>query len=106
MADQLSVLLERIRELVRGDGGSLEAARLAEMEHTLTDGYASALALDGERARLRRRIGELAGGVVGQAGAQELRDLSERLAGTERELRELRRVLRVLRDRLEGIRSV
>jgi hypothetical protein len=39
---------------------SADAPTLARMEDTLTEGYAKALALEAERWRLERRIGEVA----------------------------------------------
>jgi hypothetical protein len=47
----------------------------AHLERTLTDGYARALSLEGERWRLERRIGELAG-VAADADAATRRELS------------------------------
>jgi hypothetical protein len=74
-----------------------------DAERTLMDGYALALALEGERTRLERRFDELA-----QALAQdhdtprlpELRSLKQRLASTEAELARPREVLKAVRGRL------
>jgi chromosome segregation ATPase len=81
---------------------ALEASS-PEAESTLMDGYALALALEGERTRLERRFAELA-----QALAQdhdtsrlpELRSLKQRLSSTEAELSRLREVLQAVRQRL------
>jgi hypothetical protein len=84
----------------------LEAApRLREqLEHTLTEGYARALALEGERFRLERRMGELAGGLDGGSGEPEpstveLATVARRLGDTDAEIARLRAVLKVLRAR-------
>src|SRR5919201_5101172 len=52
-------VLEDIRSLMQGplDGDPVEAR--ARVERTLTDGYAHALALEGERLRIERQIGVL-----------------------------------------------
>ncbi len=56
MTDDLSLLIDRIRTLVDHPGDELGA-----VEHTLTDGYARALALEAERRRAEARVRELAG---------------------------------------------
>ena len=56
MTDDLSLLIDRLRALVDHPGDELGA-----VEHTLTDGYARALALEAERRRAEARVRELAG---------------------------------------------
>ena len=56
MTDDLSLLIDRLRFLVDHPGDELGA-----VEHTLTDGYARALALEAERRRAEARVRELAG---------------------------------------------
>jgi len=78
-------------------------ASRAHVERVLTDGYAHALVLEGERLQIERQIGAVtarigAGGGKGLAG--ELSELSDRLSRTDRALRELRAQLASLRDRL------
>ena len=79
--------------LVDGDANEPAERLLATIEHTLTDGYARALALEGERLRTERRIRALAGDVehVG-----ELRALKSRLGNLDSDLSELRDLLQVL----------
>jgi hypothetical protein len=92
--DDTGLVIQRVNAL---DATSPDA------ERTLMDGYALALALEGERTRLERRFDELA-----QALAQdhdtsrlpELRSLKQRLASTEAELARLREVLKSVRGRL------
>jgi|SRR5918911_491446 hypothetical protein len=72
----------------------------ARLEHTLTDGYACALALDAECARLERSIGELAAELDGDSTEQQAHELSRtarRLGNSKRELVALRRLLASLR---------
>jgi hypothetical protein len=86
-------MMEQIEELL-----SAEAPPLERIEATLTDGYAQALALEAERWRLERRLGEVA-----RAGATDLRDevtsLGERLSSTDGELARLRSLLGTLHER-------
>jgi hypothetical protein len=97
-------LVDRIRSLLE-QGPDPSVRMLTEMEHTLTDGYAEALRLEGERLRLERRIGDLAHGVSGRREADELRDLAERLRGADEELSSLRELLQLLRRRVEAARA-
>jgi hypothetical protein len=83
---------------VSGDG----APELADVEHTLTTGYARALALEAERFRLERRLGEL------RASAGEGRELDsvlQRLADAACELKHLRSMLEPLRSRATLLRT-
>src|SRR5438093_553672 len=105
MADDLLLLSERIRRLLgqsRAGGASTE---LAEVEHTLTDGYASALALEGERWRIEKKIGELALRLKDPGEAKELHTLALRLSSTEEELARLRGLLSALRDYADSLRA-
>jgi predicted nucleic acid-binding Zn-ribbon protein len=84
------------------------APTLARLEHTLTDGYAHALALEAELWRLERSLGELARR-MGERDvadfADELRALARRLTRAERELESLRALLRRLHDRARAARE-
>jgi hypothetical protein len=74
-----------------------------DAENTLMDGYAFALALEGERSRLERRFAALARALAeghDPARIPELRSLKQRIAATEAELARLREVLNVARRRL------
>ncbi len=104
MATELTLLRTRIHELMgeRPDVGP--EVLLAEMEHTLTDGYAHALALEGACRRMERDIGRLALRVEGDEHARDLRDLAEVLAQTEADLVGLRSLLERLRARVEVVR--
>ncbi len=103
MANDLAPLLARIHDLVGRSDGEAEPL-LRTMEHTLTEGYAHALALEGERLRIEREIGELVGRLEQGEPAGRLRALADRLAGTDRELTRLRGVLATLREKADLVR--
>ncbi len=92
MSDDLSILFDRIRLLLDG-GQARRRPDEAAVELTLTDGYARALALDGERLRTEERIRELAGS---DEHVGEVRILKARLALLEEELVQLRGLLGTL----------
>jgi hypothetical protein len=103
-----TTLLEEIAALV-AEPASPEPERLiARIEHTLTAGYARALALEAERLRLERRISVLAseldeGDAVGQQ--DELKRLALRASDADGDLGRLRTLLRSLRDRARELRT-
>jgi hypothetical protein len=92
LIDRIHILLDEIE--------SGESFERAELEETLTDGYAWALSLDGECARLERRISEKAVDLSGETGeerARELSALARLLARRRHQLTELRSLLAVLK---------
>jgi hypothetical protein len=96
-------LLDDIRALMHAPLEGDAADGRARVERVLTDGYAHALVLEGERLRIERQIGDVTarlhnGGSRGLA--RELSELSKRLSGTDRALAELRGLLASLRDHL------
>jgi hypothetical protein len=91
-------MLQQIEELL-----SAEAPPLARMEETLTEGYARALALEAERWRLERRIGEVAREGRGDIG-DEIRALGTRLTNADGKLAELRTLLGTLHERARSAR--
>jgi hypothetical protein len=92
VGDDLSILFDRIGTLLDSPRGG-PASRTDEVENTLTDGYARALALEGDRLRTEERIKELAGSAE---HVSELQALKIHLSGLDRELDELRGLLKVL----------
>jgi hypothetical protein len=92
------MMLQQIEELLRA-----EEPPLARMEDTLTEGYAQALALEAERWRLERRIGEVAREGGNDVGA-ELRSLGSRLTRADGELAKLRTLLGSLHERTRLVR--
>jgi hypothetical protein len=101
---KLTSVIERITDVL----DEIEAGRhpgRAVVEETLTDGYAWALSLDAECARLERRISDKAVELSEQTGddrALELSALATLLARRRNQLAELRELLAVLRD---GVRE-
>lgn len=81
------------------------AASLAELEDTLTSGYAAALTLEAERWRIERRIAEVAGALATGGDASEIADLAGRLAETDDELGRLRGMLESLRAQAADARA-
>jgi hypothetical protein len=92
-------LLDRIEALIGAP------ATTEEVERTLTDGYAEALALEAERWRIHRQIGEAAAGLEdGDADrVRELSGLAQRLAKTDGDLAKLRDRLSELRSRTRDV---
>jgi hypothetical protein len=91
-------MLKQIEELL-----DAEAPPLARMEDTLTEGYAQALALEAERLRLERRIGEVAREGRDDVG-DEIRSLGSRLSSADGRLTELRSLLGTLHERARTAR--
>jgi len=100
-------LRDRIAELLSLPEKGVGAPSIDTIESTLTDGYAAALALEAERWRIERRLGEVArdaGEVEAHSVAAELADLSERLESADGELAGLRSLLRSLQARARVVR--
>lgn len=98
---------DEIAELLRLPENGAGAPSLDTIEATLTHGYAEALALEAERWRLERRLGEIArdaGDVSAHRVAAELADLSDRLETADGELTRLRALLRTLQTRRRLLR--
>jgi hypothetical protein len=97
---EVNVVLERIDALLG------EAPPVPELERTLTDGYATALALEGERIRIDRRMDGVAASIEEDPdGAKELSALAERRARVDSELRHLRERLGLLKQRMRELRA-
>lgn len=93
LVTEMNALLDEIAAVI-SDGG----ADRAQIERTLTDGYAHALTLESERLRLEKRIGELTER-RGSKATQEVAMLSRELDGTSGNLATLRSTLAELRKR-------
>ncbi|HKC76864.1 MAG TPA: hypothetical protein VKB70_00610 [Gaiellaceae bacterium] len=94
---------DEIAELLGLPEDGADAPSLDRIESTLTDGYAAKLALEAERWRIERRLGEVArdaGEVTAHGVAAELAELSDRLETADGELARLRSLLR----KLQGVR--
>ena len=88
-------MLQQIEELLT----RASAPTLARMEDTLTEGYAQALALEAERWRLERRLGEVAREGREADVGEELARSATRLTRADGELAELRELLGTLHER-------
>lgn len=100
-------LFEEIRQLISAPSAGADAPPLARLEETLTVGYARALALEGERWRIERRIGEVAGKLRDDRSdlrTEEIATLAERLSDADGELSRLRGLLSSLRIRASDVR--
>lgn len=107
MERNTGALFEEIRKLLDAPACGDDAPELAELEHTLTSGYACALALEAERWRLERRLSEVAaalGDGSGKLGASEIGAIAKRLSAADGELTRLRGLLGPLRDRAGELR--
>jgi hypothetical protein len=105
--DETSPLFEEIQQLLDAPPSGDGAPRLDDLEHTLTSGYARALALEAERWRLERKIGEVASKLADgtELNGEELAGLALRLTEAESELTSLRRMLGSLKTRLGAARA-
>ncbi|HKO74405.1 MAG TPA: hypothetical protein VJU01_03750 [Gaiellaceae bacterium] len=101
----LAPLLERITAMLKTRSADPGRLLVTEMEDTLTDGYARALQLEGERLRLERRIATLAHSVEGPKEADELKALAGRLRDIDGELDALRGQLGALQKHLAAVRA-
>src|SRR4051794_23558047 len=92
-------MVQQIENLLADDEPTLDV-----LEDTLTQGYAEALALEAERLRLERRLGEVARNATADHAA-ELRSLGSRLNSADGELVRLRTMLGTLHDRARVLRA-
>jgi len=98
----MTELFDRISTMIDASERDLD-----RIERTLTDGYAHALSLEGERLRLERRLAELARELhVGdtQTKTVELSSVAERLDGNAGDLTRLRSALAELRKHAAALR--
>ena len=98
-------LQEEIAELLSLPENGADAPSLAAIESTLTDGYAAALALEAERWRIERRLGEVARDAGDTVDVREFARLTEQLETADGELAGLRALLRNLQARRRVVRS-
>jgi hypothetical protein len=98
-------LLDDIRALVAAPVTGERGRFLDDLERTLTDGYAHALALESERRRLERRRGELLGAEGIDDLTQELAVLTAGIIEADERLGELRSLLDSLRRRASALRA-
>jgi hypothetical protein len=100
---------DEIRTLLDAPPTGEDAPSLDALEHTLTAGYARALALEAERWRLERKLAEAAaalGGTVAEEQHSEVATLGRRLSATDGDLTQLRGLLSSLRSRADELRTI
>lgn len=97
------MLLHEITALISARDAGDRSASVAQLEDTLTSGYAHALALEAERLRLEQRLGEAVR--YGESGSEALAELAKQISAADRDLVRLRAVLLVLRDRAREARA-
>jgi hypothetical protein len=98
-------LRDEIADLLRLPENGAGAPSIDAIESTLTDGYAAKHALEAERWRIERRLGEVAREGGNGTHRRELARLSEQLESAEGELARLRSLLRSLQARRRVVRS-
>jgi hypothetical protein len=99
---------DEIRSLLAAPPDGVDAPTIDAIEHTLTAGYARALALEAERWRLERRIAEVAarlGRKPQEVEHSELAQLGQRLSRADGDLSNLRGLLSSLRSRADEVRA-
>ena len=100
------MIQEEIRTLLDAPPTGDDAPSLDAIEHTLTAGYARALALEAERWRLERKIADVAAHIgSGGTDQSELATLGERLSAADGDLTRLRGLLSSLRARATEVRT-
>ena len=100
---ELRMIHDEIRSLLDAPPQGDEAPTIDAIEHTLTAGYARALALEAERWRLERRIAEVAATLGGKSPDDEhseLTQLGRRLSAADGDLTNLRVLLSSLRSQI------
>ena len=103
-----SLIQDEIRSLLDAPPDGEDAPTIDAIEHTLTAGYARALALEAERWRLERRIATVAAELGGKSQDDEhseLTQLGQRLAAADGDLGKLRGLLSSLRSRADEVRQ-
>jgi hypothetical protein len=102
-----AMIHDEIRNLLDAPPTGDDAPSLDVIEHTLTSGYANALALEAERMRLARKIAAVAAELEGSSGAghSELTKLGRRLSAADGDLTYLRGLLSSLRSRADEVKA-
>lgn len=99
-------LFQEIRRLVAAPEGGEEVRGVAHLEDALTSGYAHALAVEAERMRLERRLGEAARQLGSNgASAAEIAVLAQRINAADSDLTSMRGLLAALRERVSAARA-
>jgi hypothetical protein len=102
------MVIDDIRDLLAAPGPAASKTFLERVDSTLTDGYAQALQLEGERWRIERRIAEVVAGLPAGADREhepELVELAARLRASNESIGTLRALLTTLRERRSELRK-
>jgi uncharacterized protein involved in exopolysaccharide biosynthesis len=103
-----NILLDRIQELLCERAVGTAPPSLAQVEDTLTDGYARVLALESERWRLERSVSEAAkqlGKGDATRPAERIASLTRAIARADARLAKLRPALVELRQAATELRA-
>jgi hypothetical protein len=103
-----AMIQDDIRSLLDAPPTGDDAPSLDSIEHTLTSGYAGALALEAERLRIERKLADVASRLADQTtdeDASEVAQLGQRLSVADDDLIRLRRLLVSLRLRADEVRA-
>jgi hypothetical protein len=92
-------MVQQIEDLLNHASPALDS-----VEDTLTEGYAKALALESQRLKLERRLGEVARRATPERAA-EIRSLGSQLIDADGELEQLCSLLGTLHDRARELRA-
>jgi len=101
------MVIDEIRDLLAAPR-AVSKTFLERVDETLTDGYAHALQLEGERRRIEQRIAEVVAGLPAGADREhepELMALAERLRSSNESIVDLRALLASLRERRAELRK-
>ena len=102
------MVIDDIRNLLTAPSPTASKPFLDRVDETLTDGYAHALQLEAERARVERRIAEVVASLPEGTDRQhepELVALAERLTAANESITALRALLVSLRQRRTELRA-
>ena len=102
------MVIDDIRDLLAAPYPAASKTFLERVDSTLTDGYAQALQLEGERWRIERRIAEVVAGLPADADKDhepELVALAARLRTSNESIERLRALLTSLRERRTELRK-
>jgi tRNA C32,U32 (ribose-2'-O)-methylase TrmJ len=102
MDGRLDIVIERIGDLLALPSQGRGAPSRERIESVLTEGYAEALALDGQRLRLERKIDQVTAHLARgeESRVSDLQKVLARIEETEEELAQLRKLLTALRRRV------